>query len=41
MDHLPSNVVAATPVNVSMDYPRIIHGSSAIQCSNYPSNLEI
>ena len=44
MDHPPSNVVA-TPVirkyNVSMDYPWIIHGSSAIQCSSYPSNLEI
>ena len=44
MDHLPSNVVA-TPVirkyNVSMDYPWIIHGSSAIQCSSYPSNSEI
>ena len=44
MDHPPSNVVA-TPViqkyNVYMDYPWIIHGSSAIQCSSYPSNSEI
>ena len=44
MDHPPSNIVA-TPVirkyNVSMDYPWIIHGSSAIQCSSYPSNSEI
>ena len=44
MDHLPSNVVA-TPVirkcNISMDYPWIIHGSSTIQCSSYPSNLLI